>query len=108
MKTIKFLFAVVFSLTLVFASGQEKPEKQKNTEEVTLSVSMSCQKCKEKIEKNISFEKGVKDMDIDLEKKTVKIKYDPRKTNADNLEKAIGKLGFNCEKNTCDQNTGDK
>ncbi|MDR0748873.1 MAG: heavy-metal-associated domain-containing protein [Tannerellaceae bacterium] len=93
-----------FVLILAFASGltlnaQEAKEKvkKKKSEEVTFSVNMFCENCKAKIEKNISWEKGVKDLTVDLEKKAVKIVYDSKKTTEEELKKAIEKLGYTCE-----------
>lgn len=89
------IFSLILTLCLVCSfnlNAQDK--KKKNTEEVTFKVSMSCNNCKKKIEKNIPWEKGVKDMEVDLESKTVTVKYDSKKTTADNLKKAIEKLEF--------------
>ncbi|MDR3118134.1 MAG: heavy-metal-associated domain-containing protein [Mediterranea sp.] len=76
------------------AGGEKKDPK---TTEVVFRANMTCDNCKRKIEKNISWEKGVKDLRIDLNKKTVTILFDPRKTNPEILEKAIEKLGFTAE-----------
>jgi copper chaperone CopZ len=77
--------------------AKDDKKKEKKTETLVFKVSMTCENCKKKIEKNVSWEKGVKDLRIDLEEKTVTILFDPRKTNKEALEKAIEKLGFTCE-----------
>ena len=66
--------------------------------EVKFSVSMHCAKCVEKITENISFEKGVKDLEVSLEDKTVKIVYDASKTDEAKLAESIRKLGYEVEK----------
>ena len=43
--------------------------------------------------KNIAWEKGVKDIICDLEKKTVTVVYDTRKTDIDTLLKAFERIG---------------
>ena len=43
---------------------------------------------------NVAFEKGVKDLKVDLEKQTITIKYDAAKTNPEKLAAAIEKLGY--------------
>ena len=96
MKTVKLIAVIVMLLATVSVSAQNK--KSKNQKVVVLSVSMHCEGCKEKIEKNISWEKGVKDLVVNLEKKTVTITYDAKKTNEDVLIKAIEKLDYKCEK----------
>ena len=47
---------------------------------------------------NIAFEKGVKDLKVDLEKKLVSITYDPSKTSVEKLAAAIARLGYKAEK----------
>lgn len=80
--------------TLLSATVQAKGKK---TETVCFEVSMNCHNCQDKIEKNTAWEKGVKDLTVSLENKTVCIVYDTRKTSPDVLKKAIQELGFTCE-----------
>ena len=61
---------------------------------VTFNVSIHCEKCVKKINENISFEKGVKGLEVSLDKKTVTITYDPAKTDVTKLKAAIEKLGY--------------
>lgn len=99
MKTLKF---VIVAIILVFigqsveAKETKKDKAKGNIQEVVFDVSMDCHGCQTKIEKNISWEKGVKDLKVDLEKKTVTIKYDKRKTDEEKLKEAIAKLNFTC------------
>ena len=69
-------------------------KKEKKAETVTFQVSMHCQKCVEKITDNISFLKGVEDLKVSLDQKTVTITYNPAKTNEATLQKALEKLGY--------------
>ena len=74
--------------------AQNKKEQKKNKEEDVFNVSMTCENCKKRIEKNIAFEKGVSDMKVDLPEKTVMVVFNPQKTNVGNLQKAFEKLGY--------------
>lgn len=65
--------------------------------DVTFLTSIHCKKCENKIEENLSFEKGVKDLKINLEEKTVHVRYDSTKTDVETLRKAIQKLGYTAE-----------
>ncbi|MBK3517413.1 heavy-metal-associated domain-containing protein [Carboxylicivirga marina] len=72
-------------------------EKKKKVSEVTYKVEMDCQSCVNKITKNIPFEKGVKDLNVDMEGQTVTVKYREDKTTKENLVKAFEKLDFKAE-----------
>lgn len=86
---------LILTLCLVCGLTMNAQNKKKgNTEEVTFEVSMTCNNCKKRIEKTIPWEKGVKDMNVDLPTKTVTVKYDTRKTSVEALKKAIEDLDF--------------
>ena len=61
---------------------------------VTFVTNLSCQKCAQKIEENVAFEKGVKDLKVNVKEKTVFIQYDSTKTDVGTLTKSIEKLGY--------------
>lgn len=61
---------------------------------VTFVTDIHCQKCAQKIEDNVAFEKGVKDLKVNVKEKTVFIQYDSTKTDIPTLTKAIEKLGY--------------
>ncbi|MFV0418146.1 MAG: heavy-metal-associated domain-containing protein [Dysgonomonas sp.] len=91
-----FLIAMLLLLGAgsVVLFAQDKKAVKNDKETVTFDVSMTCENCQKKIEKNIAFEKGVTDMKVNLEKKTVKIEYKKAQTTVDKLQKAIEKLGY--------------
>ena len=71
---------------------------KKDVKTVVFNVGLHCQNCVKKVKENISFEKGVKSLEVNLENKTVTISYDPSKTDEAILKKAIEKLGYTCSK----------
>lgn len=73
----------------------KKPAKQKGeVKSVTFCVNLHCDNCVKKVQENIAFEKGVKDMKVSLEDQTVALKYDASKTSEETLKTAIEKLGY--------------
>lgn len=102
-KTIFLLFSafMAFSSVAMAADTAEmsaqtvKQSKKAKAEirEVTFNVHLHCSSCVKKIQENIAFEKGVKDLKVSLEDQTVYVKYDASKTNEDVLKNAIVKLG---------------
>ena len=98
---------MTFSMSSLYASAadmtetsaltqKQKPSKKKKGEvkEVTFLVHLHCENCVKKVQENIAFEKGVKDLKVSLEDQTVAIKYDAAKTSEDTLKAAIEKLGY--------------
>ena len=73
----------------------KKPAKKKGEiKEVTFNVHLHCENCVQKVQENIAFEKGVKDLHVCLDDQTVSLKYDAAKTNEETLKAAIEKLGY--------------
>ena len=78
--------------------AQDKKSSVKaKTETVIFNTSISCDNCKAKLEKHIPFEKGVKNMKVNVEKKTVEVTFDPVKTDKNKIDAAIEKLGYKSE-----------
>lgn len=78
---------------------------------IVLDVDIHCQNCISKIEKNIAFEKGVKDLVCDLDSKTVTVTFDPAKTDLPTLLDAFAKINkpAKVHKNTAtDAETGEQ
>lgn len=80
----------IIAILLFLFAGQMFAKNEK----VVFSVEMDCISCKQKIEKNIPFEKGVKDMNVSFEKKIVTILYDDSKTDIAKLQKGFKKIGY--------------
>ena len=76
------------------AVEQQKKKKTKEIKEVNFNVYLHCDDCVEKVNENIAFEKGVKDLHVCLEDQIVSIKYDASKTSEETLKAAIEKLGY--------------
>ena len=92
----RFFTALAVALTLCLLCNAA-PKKKAPRQEVTFVTSMDCAHCATKVKENIAFEKGVVGLDIKLEDKTVRIVYNPEKTDPEKLAKAINKLGYTAE-----------
>lgn len=55
---------------------------------------MMCENCKKQVEKAIKNVKGVKKVIVSLEDKNVTIKYNEKKTNEEEIKKAILEAGY--------------
>ena len=89
-KLIVALACAVMTASMAFAQDAKKKK-----ETVTFYIeAMHCNKCVNKIEKNIAFEKGVTDLKCDLDTHTAEVTFKSAKTNQGNLEKAFDKIGM--------------
>lgn len=87
----KKIIAIFLSLSLVIVAEAAKP-KVKRT--VVYASTVTCKKCKTKVMDNISFEKGVKDVSVNLKDKSITIIFDEARTDTLALAKSIRKLGY--------------
>ena len=62
-----------------------------------IKTSAVCEMCKYAIEKDMEFEKGIKTAELDVATKMLLITYNPKKTNADILRKAVTKVGYDAD-----------
>lgn len=88
----KSLFVVVLLFMLSMVSMPDVMAKA-NKQRVVFYVHLHCQGCIDKIYKTIAYEKGVKDLQCDLEKGTVVVTYDANKTDVPTLQKAFAAIG---------------
>jgi copper chaperone CopZ len=65
--------------------------------QVVFATSIHCANCGKKVQENISFEKGVKDLKVDVPTKLVTVTFNPAKTDTVKLKKALNKLGYTAE-----------
>lgn len=84
-----------FAVTSGVKSSVEAPrKKKKDIRTLQLKVSLHCEKCVEKVNENIAFEKGVVDLVVSLDRGSVTVVYDANKTNEKTLIDAFAKLGY--------------
>ncbi len=93
LKRIPFLLVSVILLMSGIVNAQDI-KKSKNDGEVTFSVYIDCPSCLKKLEARLPHEKGVKDFNVNFEGQTVWFLYNKQRTNKENLQKALEKLGY--------------
>ena len=93
MKKNLLLIAMLMFSIVTFAKGEK--------ETVVYNVAMHCNKCVNKIQQNIAFEKGVTDIKCDLEKRTVAVEYRTDKTNSEKIKEGFKKIGFEATEKEC-------
>lgn len=85
--------AAAAALLLAGIAGEAKTVKPV-IKKVVYCTDLDCENCAKKIRENVSFEKGVKDLSVDVPTKTVEIQFDSLKTDTLKLRKSINSLGY--------------
>jgi periplasmic mercuric ion binding protein len=93
----KTLFLVLALLTSVSLWAKDQPNK------VKIKTSAICEMCKERIEKNLAYTKGVEASDLNLDDKVVTVTYNPKKTSVEKIKKAITEVGYDADEQTANQ-----
>lgn len=106
MKTqmIKLASAAFLAVAVLFSAGVSAQDKQKKKKVETIEIQSSvvCGMCEERVIENMAFEKGVKDVKVDLETKVITIEYKTNKTDEETLKKAITKIGYDADEMEAD------
>ena len=92
MKNLGLILAVV--LVTLFSFNSYASGKY---ETVKIKTSSQCDMCKETIEKQMAFEKGVKSAVLDVESSVLTVTYNPKKTNPDLIRKAVTEAGYDAD-----------
>ena len=85
--------AALFIVALSLALPACRPKEAVETTTIRAS-SMVCGKCAKTIEKAVYAVEGVKEVEVDVDKKTVLVSYVPARTNVETLEMAISDAGY--------------
>lgn len=97
MKTLRIILIAVLAIGYSQTFGQSEPIKVVQGYKVDINTSAVCSMCKEAIEYDLAFEKGVKSATLDVPSKVVTVVYNPKKTDADKIRKRITKVGYHAD-----------
>jgi copper chaperone CopZ len=86
-KIITLLVALVAVAGVATAAPKEKVEKKVAT--VVFTTDLDCHHCAQKVLNTIPYEKGIKDVQVDVPTKTVTVKFDVAKNTVEGLTKAF-------------------
>lgn len=93
----KNLFTLGFLIGLTGLFAQQQPVKVDDGYKIEIKTSAICEMCKETIEQDLTFEKGVKSVDLDLDTKIVTVVFNDRKTNPETIRLRISKIGYHAD-----------
>ncbi len=75
---------------------------QKGVQTITIRTSAVCDMCKERIEKEMAFTKGVTSATLDVKTAVLTVSYKASKTDPATLRKAINLIGYDADSSPAD------
>ncbi|MBX7152065.1 cation transporter [bacterium] len=97
MKLTLLLIGLV-SIVAAVVTGQDKSNK----ETIINLPTIKCSMCVKTVKKAVGKLDGIVETNIDLDKKTATVKYDPAKVTVADIEKAITASGYNANESKRD------
>ena len=98
MKSKFILSALIIMFATIGIQAQDKKKKnEKDLVTVEIQTSAVCGQCKERLEHDLAFEKGVKFVELNEETKVLTIKYKNGKNTKENLKIAVTKVGYDAD-----------
>ena len=89
MKTALLILIATLAVNVSFA--------QKTIETVEIQTSAVCDMCKETIEKQLAFTKGVTAAELDVKSAIVTVSYKTNRTTLDDIRAAINEVGYDAD-----------
>ncbi len=96
------VFSVLLLSVFSLAFKTEPPAK------VKIKTSAICEMCKERIEKQLAFTKGVNESNLDLKDKVVTVTFNPKKTDANKIKQAINDAGYDADETLANDKSYEK
>jgi len=88
---------IIMFATIGMQAQDTKKKKEKNLETIEIQTSAVCGQCKDRLEHDMAFEKGVKFVELNDETKVLTIKFKKGKNTKENLKKAVTKIGYDAD-----------
>ncbi|MFT4600675.1 MAG: mercuric ion binding protein [Arenicella sp.] len=83
---------VMLAFLLVGFNGFSQDEAKTKT--VKFKTSAVCGECKERIEDNLNYTKGVVFAELDMDNKVLEVKYKTKSLNAEKVKYLVSKIGY--------------
>lgn len=92
-KTLKFLAV----LSLLVMTGGAQAQKADKYAKLDIQSNPVCGECKQIIETEMLYAKGVHSVKVDVDAKVIHVEYKPKKTDPAKLREAVSKIGYEAD-----------
>lgn len=91
------LSLILLLFVTVQSFAQKEPVEVKDGYKVEIKTSAICEMCQYALEKDLAFEKGVKEATLSLDDKVMSVVYNPKKTDAQTIRERITMVGYHAD-----------
>lgn len=88
---------VLMCISSLASLAQKEPVKVKDGFKIEIQTSAICEMCQYTLEKDLTFEKGVKEAMLNLDDKVMSVVFNPKKTDAQTIRKRITLVGYHAD-----------
>lgn len=99
---------VVIGIFAFLVSSIAFAQKSSGVTTVSYKTSAKCGMCKQRIERDLSLQKGISKAELNLTDKVVTVTYNSKKTDADKIKEAITQIGYDADELVAKQEAHDK
>ena len=85
----KKIMIILAALAVVAGVATAAPKVEKKIATVVFTTDLDCHHCAQKVLNTIPYEKGIKDVQVDVPTKTVTVKFDESKNSVEALTEAF-------------------
>ncbi len=96
-------FIKIYCLAIFILLANNVIAQRVKNDTIIITTSAQCEICKERIEKNLVYEPGIKSANLNLETKNVTIVYKPEKIDANKIKEVISKTGYDADEIPADE-----
>ena len=89
------ILLLVIIMSLVFS--QETKNDELNIKLISIKTSAQCDLCKDRIEKKLSTQKGILNVNLTVETALCEVQYDSTLTSPDDIRKEITFIGYDAD-----------
>ena len=88
----KKLMMILVALVTIAGVATAAPKAEKKIATVVFTTDIDCPHCAQKVMNSIPYEKGIKDVQVDVKTKSVTVKFDAAKNSVESLTKAFSTI----------------
>ncbi len=95
---------LIFMIVLFFGhDAYSQLSFGKKAKEITIESPIQCGMCEDRLDNMFAEFWAVKNVEYDLEEQTITVKYNPKKTNPEEIREAIAATGYDADEIEADE-----